>query len=327
MSGRAVERLAQYRLPREKVVVAMQEHWASKAEPIATAIVGFFLVITIGSVAPVRMGVLANAAWWLWFVLVLRAAWIVLKWQFSWFVATDKRLLLLYGIVTRKVAMMPMARVTDMSYTRSPLGRILGYGTFVLESAGQDQALSKISYVRRPDETYRLICDQIFAGFNPAKDGPSAASRSKSGGAEDDPPPDGPAGPNGPAGGLDGAGGPDEGPTANPLDRPRSLDPQDPTEDPDDLEMTDVPIHRLGRYLEPREKSRRTWWRLGEPRVERRIVRRVRSGSPEDEPEDEPDDEPDEELGAEPGDDTDQSWAVSREDASPHHPVRSRPPR
>ena len=32
------------------------------------------------------------------------------------------------------VAMMPLLKVTDMTYDRSLLGRIVGYGTFVLES-------------------------------------------------------------------------------------------------------------------------------------------------------------------------------------------------
>jgi Bacterial PH domain len=58
--------------------------------------------------------------------------------------------------------MMPLARVTDMRYQRSPLGRILGYGTFVLESAGQDQALSSINFLPDPDELYREVCELLF---------------------------------------------------------------------------------------------------------------------------------------------------------------------
>jgi hypothetical protein len=33
--------------------------------------------------------------------------------------------------------MMPLTKVTDMSFQRSTLGRILGYGEFILESAGR----------------------------------------------------------------------------------------------------------------------------------------------------------------------------------------------
>ena len=58
--------------------------------------------------------------------------------------------------------MMPLTKVTDMTYERSILGRLLGYGTFVLESAGQDQALSRIDHVPNSDENYRKIIAEIF---------------------------------------------------------------------------------------------------------------------------------------------------------------------
>ena len=80
----------------------------------------------------------------------------------DWFVATDKRFLLFYGFIRRRVAMMPLLKVTDMTYDRSILGRILGYGNFVLESAGQDQALSNIDHVPDADTHYRAICTQLF---------------------------------------------------------------------------------------------------------------------------------------------------------------------
>ena len=65
----------------------------------------------------------------LWLVVVVRAAWLLLGWRHDWFVATDKRLILTYGLLTQKVAMMPLSKVTDMSYNRSLLGRIFGFGT------------------------------------------------------------------------------------------------------------------------------------------------------------------------------------------------------
>ena len=76
--------------------------------------------------------------------------------------ATDKRLLLRYGLISHKVAMMPLLKVTDMSYVRSIPGQFLGYGKFVLESAGQDQALREVKWVPNPDQTYRDICAEIF---------------------------------------------------------------------------------------------------------------------------------------------------------------------
>lgn len=92
-----------------------------------------------------------------------RTAYALLAWRRDWFVATDKRLLLFYGLLTRRVAMMPLSKVTDMSYSRSLPGRLLGFGRFVMESAGHDQALREVNWVPRPDEHYRAICAEIFA--------------------------------------------------------------------------------------------------------------------------------------------------------------------
>ena len=65
--------------------------------------------------------------------------------------------------------MMPFIKVTDMSYHRSVPGRIFGYGEFILESAGQDQALRKVEWVPHPDATYRIICAEIFGLPNPQR--------------------------------------------------------------------------------------------------------------------------------------------------------------
>jgi hypothetical protein len=49
---------------------------------------------------------------------------------------------------------------------------VLGYGQFVLESAGQDQALRTITFIPHPDETYRLLVATIFdRGQGPSDDG------------------------------------------------------------------------------------------------------------------------------------------------------------
>ena len=109
-----------------------------------------------------RWALVSTIVWWPGSPWSARAVWKLVEWRHDWFVATDKRLLLFYGFITRKVAMMPLTKVTDMSYNRSVPGRILGYGRFVLESAGQDQALRVVTWVPEPDQRYRAICAEIF---------------------------------------------------------------------------------------------------------------------------------------------------------------------
>jgi hypothetical protein len=159
VSSRILER---YVLRGEQVEVATRQHWAKMSEPVATVVVGFFVVAWTSSGLERAFGEFGLYLWWVWFGLIFRLIWKMLEWRNEWFVATDKRLLLTYGLFTHKVAMMPLGKVTDLNYGRSVTGRFLGYGTFTLESAGQDQALRQINWLPDPDQTYRRICDIIF---------------------------------------------------------------------------------------------------------------------------------------------------------------------
>ena len=154
--------LDRYLLDGERIVTASHRHWAKIALPVSSVVVGLVVALAVDTSVPDSLSAVATLLWWAWFVLVGWALWKVLEWRHDWFVATDKRLVLTYGLVTQQVGMMPLAKVTDMSYNRSPAGRLLGYGTFVMESAGQDQALHRVRWVARPDQTYRAICAEIF---------------------------------------------------------------------------------------------------------------------------------------------------------------------
>jgi hypothetical protein len=49
-----------------------------------------------------------------------------------------------------------------MTFQRSPMGRLLGFGEFILESAGQDQALTNVDYLPYPEQLYLEVCGLIF---------------------------------------------------------------------------------------------------------------------------------------------------------------------
>ncbi|MGE0300846.1 MAG: PH domain-containing protein, partial [Pseudonocardia sp.] len=58
--------------------------------------------------------------------------------------------------------MMPLGKVTDLTFRRTFMGRILNYGTMIVESAGQIQALNKVRYMPRPEEIYEALSELIF---------------------------------------------------------------------------------------------------------------------------------------------------------------------
>lgn len=159
--------LDRYLLDGEQLVTAVHQHWAKVAEPVASTVAGCGVALWVDSTVSPQFGWFSTLVWWVWFALVARMAYLIAEWRHDWFVATDKRLLLFYGFITRKVSMMPLIKVTDMSYERSVPGRILGYGRFVMESAGQDQALREVNWVPEPDHHYRAICSQIFGVVDP----------------------------------------------------------------------------------------------------------------------------------------------------------------
>jgi hypothetical protein len=161
-SQRRHEELDRYLLDGERLVTAVHQHWGKVAEPVGSAVAGCVFALWVDSTIDPALGLVSTVVWWGWFGLVLRMLYLLAEWRHDWFVATDKRLLLFYGFITRKVSMMPLMKVTDMSYERSVPGRLLGYGRFVMESAGQDQALREVNWVPQPDRHYRAICAEIF---------------------------------------------------------------------------------------------------------------------------------------------------------------------
>lgn len=174
-------KLERYLLAGEHEVLAQHQHWAAFAEPLASAVAGLFVVLALDSFLLAELGVLVNLLWWAWLVLCGRAIWKVFLWRQSWLVATDKRLLLNYGLFNQGVAMLSLSRVVDLTYTRSTLGQLLGYGTLERESSGHNQTLHDIKWVKHPHSTYLTICAAIF-GLDDRERGSDTADQSPDGG-------------------------------------------------------------------------------------------------------------------------------------------------
>lgn len=172
MSGQIAHRgLQRYLLPGERPVAVIRHHGIVLAKPALTALGATLLAGWLDvSVRDAQSGVL-TWVWLAWLAVLGWSAWQWIEWRNTRIVATDKRIVLFEGWLNHKVSMMPLKKVTDMAYERSIPGRLLGYGTFILESAGQDQALSRIDFVPHPDENYRAITAEIFGIVDPDDDG------------------------------------------------------------------------------------------------------------------------------------------------------------
>jgi len=154
--------VGKYLLPAERVVVAMRRHWVALTIPLLIAGLGLLATLALDVALPASAGLIRDLVWLAWSATVWYLGWRVVHWWSDRFVVTDKRVMLVHGLLRRDVDMMPLSKVTDMRYERSIGGRLLGYGVFVMESAGRDQALSRVGHIWEPDWLYREICALLF---------------------------------------------------------------------------------------------------------------------------------------------------------------------
>ncbi|MEV4197972.1 PH domain-containing protein [Micromonospora globbae] len=155
--------VARYLFPTERYRGEWKRHWIHLATPIIVGIAATFVLGYLsGFLAGQDVGALTTVAVLLWFAVMGWVAWRVADWWYDRFILTNKRVMVVNGIITRRVAMMPLVRVTDMKYEQTPTGRALNYGTFVLESAGQEQALREIKNLPNPNELYLRVVEEMY---------------------------------------------------------------------------------------------------------------------------------------------------------------------
>lgn len=155
--------VARYLFPTERYRGEWKRHYIHLTTPLLVgAGTTFVLGYLSGFLAKQRVPELTTVAIALWVAVMGWVAWKIGDWFFDRFILTNKRVMVVNGIITRRVAMMPLLRVTDMKYEQSPLGRILNYGTFVLESAGQEQALREVKHLPNPNELYLRVVEEMY---------------------------------------------------------------------------------------------------------------------------------------------------------------------
>lgn len=143
----------------ERIVIQIRRHLLVLARPFFGAVGAILGAIVLGALLSPNEGadifdsILAAVA----VFFMIRFAWRLWEWRVDKIIVTDRRILEVSGLLTRKVASMPLEKMTDLTYSRSIGGRIFGYGRIGVESAGQDQALTTINFLPSPDDFYRAV--------------------------------------------------------------------------------------------------------------------------------------------------------------------------
>lgn len=157
----APREIHEYLLPTERRVIRVRQHWAIMWKHVTQTALVLLVLVVIERYLPDNP-LIDNLTFYVALVAVLRFTVITILWWIERIVITDKRVMLAQGLVVHKVAMMPLSKVTDITFRRSLGGRLLGYGTLIVESAGQDQGLDRIDYMPHPEEVYEALSELIF---------------------------------------------------------------------------------------------------------------------------------------------------------------------
>jgi uncharacterized membrane protein YdbT with pleckstrin-like domain len=154
--------VAKFLLPGESNFIAVRKHPAILGGPILLVVGGLIVAGVLTEFIGQRNGTALLVIWLAWAGLVGYLVWEALEWWVNYFVVTPKRLLQTDGLITRRVAMMPLTKVTDMGFQRTFQGRLLGFGRFTVEAAGAEQVLRTVDYIPYPEQLYLEVCGLLF---------------------------------------------------------------------------------------------------------------------------------------------------------------------
>ena len=132
----------------EVIIDEVRHHWVVYETPSMEAMFALLLigVMLFGPMkaAPVLFAIAV--------ALLLHAAWKSINAHRDRFVVTNMRVIRIKGVFSQSIATTPIMRILDVTVKKPIMGRLLGYGHFVFESAAQEQGFREITYVSRPDE-------------------------------------------------------------------------------------------------------------------------------------------------------------------------------
>jgi membrane protein YdbS with pleckstrin-like domain len=146
----------------ERRVIRVRRHWASLLTVLLQTFGVVVVAFVLSQLVSADLWVVQTVLWYLAVAALLRFIWRALEWWIELIIVTDKRFMISSGLLVTKISMMPITKVTDMSYLRTAGGRVLGYGTLRVESAGQKQDLEKVEYLPKPEAVFDAISELIF---------------------------------------------------------------------------------------------------------------------------------------------------------------------
>jgi uncharacterized membrane protein YdbT with pleckstrin-like domain len=158
----------------ERSVLILHPHWKVLVGPVFLGLLVLAAAIAVGVAIPAgpdarpeRLADLVVAVVLLLFVVARP----LLRWKTTTYELTSGRLRVREGIVARRGRDIPLTRISDVSFTRSLLDRLVGAGRLVVESPGEHGqiVLTDIPQVERVQAILFDLVEQEQHGAAPAE--------------------------------------------------------------------------------------------------------------------------------------------------------------
>ncbi|GIJ25963.1 hypothetical protein Vqi01_11250 [Micromonospora qiuiae] len=124
----------------EHVVLHLHPHWKALIRPVAVlvlaiaAVAAGVLFLPSGGGGSITLAVIGGLSV---LAVLCLSAWPYIAWRTTHYLFTNERVVLQHGVFSRERRDIPLSRVNDHSMNQRFVGRLLGYGTLTIESAGE----------------------------------------------------------------------------------------------------------------------------------------------------------------------------------------------
>ena len=152
-------------LPHERKVITVRFHPAAVVVPLVVAAGGLIAAAVLS-----LQGLSARAleiTWSIWAIVFLYVILRTLAWFTSYFVVTSHRIILVKGFFRSDVAMLPLPAATRLRFRRSVVGRLLGYGQFIIHDAGGGRGQLRANLLPYPEQLYLEVLALVFPAREP----------------------------------------------------------------------------------------------------------------------------------------------------------------
>jgi len=156
--------LNRFLLPKERQVISVRQHPAVLIRPVFFVIVGLAVAGLLSSFVAHGNGIVILGIWILWALLLLWLVGKIAEWWVQYFVVTSERLMSTQGLITRKVNMIPLTKISDVEFRQNATGRFLGYAEFEVLAAGMDDRMRHITFIPYPNQLYLEVVGVLFKG-------------------------------------------------------------------------------------------------------------------------------------------------------------------